>query len=175
MTKTKWTLIIIFYAWLQSPDIKGQLTQIFQPSRQESAHQISNEIHKQLKPLKDELETKDKELRGLKRAIMEQNAKLDHLEEHGQRDSLRISGIPENMENDDTDAAVLTFCAAIKVDQRFNHKKLSYHIELERLPHESHHRFSLNAQPVTPERKFLWPRQTLKLNARITHLWPACI
>ena len=82
---------------------------------------------------------------------MEQNAKLDQLEQHGRRDSLRISRIPENMEKDDTDAAVLTLCAAIKVDPRFNHKKLPYHIELARLPQESLDRFSLNAPPVTSE------------------------
>ena len=34
----------------------------------------------------------------------------------GRRDSLRISGIPEVEESDDTDAAIITLCAAIKVD-----------------------------------------------------------
>ena len=51
----------------------------------------------------------------LKRTIVEQNGKLDQLEQHGRRDSLRISGIPEVQESDDTDAAVITLCAAIKV------------------------------------------------------------
>ena len=82
MTKTKWTLIILLClaAALKSPNIKGQLKQIIQPSWQEFADLISSEIHKQLKPLKDELETKDNEIRALKRTIMEQNAKLHQLE-----------------------------------------------------------------------------------------------
>ena len=42
--------------------------------------------------------------------------KLDHLEQHGGRDSLRITGIPEKEEYDDTDAAVLDICQAIQVD-----------------------------------------------------------
>ena len=62
-------------AALKSPDIKGQLKQIIQPRRQEFADLISSEIHKQLKPLQDELETKNKEIWALKITIMEQNAK----------------------------------------------------------------------------------------------------
>ena len=67
-------------------------------------------------PMKDLLDKKDNEIRDLKRTIAEQKVKLDDLEQHGRRDSLRIAGIPENPENDDTDAAVLGVCAAIKVD-----------------------------------------------------------
>ena len=36
--------------------------------------------------------------------------------QHGHRDSLRIAGIPEKEEHDDTDAAVPEICQAIKVD-----------------------------------------------------------
>ena len=72
--------------------------------------------HYQLKPIKDELQAKDQEIKLLKRTIAEQNDKLGQLEQHGRRDSLRISGIPEVEESDDTDAAVITLCAAIKVD-----------------------------------------------------------
>ena len=162
--------ILCLCAALKSPDIKGQLKQIIQTSRQECADLISSEIHKQLKPLQEELETKNKEIWALKITIMEQNTKLDQLEQHGRRDSLRISGIPENVKNDDTDTAVLTFHAAMKVDPRFNHKKLPYHIELARLPQESHDRFSLNVPAVTSERKSLRPRKTLKLNASNTSL-----
>ena len=53
-------------AALKFPNINGQLKQIIQPSRQEFADLNSSEIHKQLKPLKDELETKDREIRALK-------------------------------------------------------------------------------------------------------------
>ena len=61
-------------AALKSPDIKGQLKQIIQPSRQEFADLISSEIHKQLKPLQDELETKNKEIWALNITIMEKNS-----------------------------------------------------------------------------------------------------
>ena len=82
--------ILCLAAALKSPNIMGKLKQIIQPSRQEFTNLISSEIHKQLKPLKDELETKDNEIRALKRTIMEQYAKLHQLEQHGRRDSLRI-------------------------------------------------------------------------------------
>ena len=113
--------ILCLTAALKSPDIKGQQKLIIQPSRQEFADLMSIEIQKQSKSLKDELETKDKATRAFKRAIMEQNTKLDQLQQHGRCDSLRISGIPENVENDDTNAAIPTLCAAIKVDPHFNH------------------------------------------------------
>ena len=38
------------------------------------------------------------------------------MEQHGRRDSLRIAGIPEKEELDNTDAAVQDICQAIKVD-----------------------------------------------------------
>ena len=87
--------ILCLTAALKSPAIEGQLKLIIQPSRQEYSDLKSIEIRKQSKPFKDELETKDKEIRALKRAIMEQNAKLDQLKQHRRCDSLRISGIPE--------------------------------------------------------------------------------
>ena len=100
MTQTKRTL--------KSPKVGGQLKQITQRCWQEFSDPLLNEIHKQLKSFKNELEIKDKVIRALKTTITEQNAKLDQLGQHRRRDSLRISGIPENVENDDSDAAVLT-------------------------------------------------------------------
>ena len=108
--------ILCLTAALKSSDIVSQLKQITLPNRDEFADLISSELHKQLKPIKDELQAKDQEIKLLKRTIAEQNDKLDQLEQHGQRDSLRISGIPEVEESDDTDAAIITLCAAIKVD-----------------------------------------------------------
>ena len=90
---------------------------------------------------------------------MEQNAKLDQLVLHGRRDGLRISGIPESVENDDIGAAALTLYVAIKVDPHFKSKKLMYCIELARLPQESLYSFPLNAPHVTSERKSLKPRK----------------
>ena len=83
---------------LKYPDIVYQLQQITQPRRQKFPDLISSEIHKQLKPLKDELETKDKEIKGLKKTIMDKNAKHVHLEHHGWHDSLGFSGIPVKVE-----------------------------------------------------------------------------
>ena len=108
--------ILCLAAALKSPDIVGQLKEITHPSRDEFADLISSELHRQLKPFKDALEAKDREIKERKKTISDQNDKLDQLEQHGRRDSLRIAGIPENEASDDTDAAVLTLCAAIKVD-----------------------------------------------------------
>ena len=41
---------------------------------------------------------------------------MDDLDQHGRRDSLRISGIPENPEHDNTDAAVLKICKEMPVE-----------------------------------------------------------
>ena len=108
--------ILCLAAALKSPDIVGQLKEITHPSRDEFADLISSELHRQLKPFKDALEAKDREIKELKKTISDQNDKLDQLEQHGRRDSLRIAGIPQNEASDVTDTAVLTLCAAIKVD-----------------------------------------------------------
>ena len=68
------------------------------------------------KPYKDELLANDNEIKTLKETISVLDRKLDDLEQHGCRDSLRITGIPEKEEHDDTIAAVLEICQAIKVD-----------------------------------------------------------
>ena len=70
----------------------------------------------QLQRYKEGLRAKDQEIKMLKKTICEQNDKLDQLEQHGQRDSLRRAGIPEAVESDDTDAAIISLCSAIKVD-----------------------------------------------------------
>ena len=103
-------------AALKLPDIQKLMKQITHPSREEFADMISSELHKQLKPYKDELLAKDREIKELKETISVLDRKLDDLEQHGRRDSLRIAGIPEKEEHDDTDAAVLDICQAIKVD-----------------------------------------------------------
>ena len=108
--------ILCLAAALKSPDIVGQLNQITQPNHDEFADLISAELHRQLQPYKEELRAKDQEIKMLKKTISEQNDKLDQLEQHGRRDSLRVTGIPEAVESDDTDAAILSLCAAIKVD-----------------------------------------------------------
>ena len=100
--------ILCLAAALKSPDIVGQLKEITHPSRDEFADLISSELHRQLKPFKDALEAKNREIKELKKTISDQNDKLDQLKQHGRRDSLRIADIPENEASDGTDAAVLT-------------------------------------------------------------------
>ena len=101
---------------LKLPDIQGLLKQITHPSREEFADMISSELHRQQKPYKDELLAKDNEIKTLKETISVLDKQLDNLEQHGRRDSLRIAAIHEKEEHDDTDAAVLKICQAIKVD-----------------------------------------------------------
>ena len=103
-------------AALKLPDIQELLKQITQPTREEFADMISSELHRQLKPYKDDLAAKDKEIQELKQTISVLDRKIDDLEQHGRRDSLGISGIPEKEEHDNTDAAILQICEAIKVD-----------------------------------------------------------
>ena len=102
-------------AALKLPDIQGLLKQNTHPSREEFADMIPSELHRQLKPCKYELLAKDNEIKAHADTISVLDKKLD-LEQHGRRDSLRIAGIPEKEEHDDTDAAVLEICQAIKVD-----------------------------------------------------------
>ena len=56
------------------------------------------------------------EIKELKDTIDKLEIKVEELEQHGRRDSLRIAGIPENGEHDDTDTAILNICQAISVD-----------------------------------------------------------
>ena len=74
------------------------------------------EVHRHIAPLKQLLSEKDAELQRLRNIIPDQQIMLDDLEQHGRRDSLRISGIPENPEHDNTDEAVLKICNEMKVE-----------------------------------------------------------
>ena len=74
------------------------------------------EVHRQIASLKQQLSEKDAELQKLRNIIRDQQIMLDDLEQHGRRDSLRISGISKNLENDNTDEAVLKICNEMKVE-----------------------------------------------------------
>ena len=100
---------------LNAPDIRDLLKDITKPSREEFADMISSELHRQLKPMRDALSTKDAEIADLKKTISVMSTQMDDLEQHGRRDSLRFAGIPES-DNDDTDSAVLKICSVIEVD-----------------------------------------------------------
>ena len=103
-------------ASLKSPDIIKLLKEITHPNREEFADMISGELHKQLRPFKDALTAKDAEIKDLKATTGKLESKVEELEQHGRRDRLRIAGIPENTEHDDTDTAILYICQAISVD-----------------------------------------------------------
>ena len=103
-------------AALKSPDIIKLLKEITHPNREEFADMISGELHNQLRPFKDDIIAKDAEIKDLKNTIGKLESKVEELEQHGRRDSLRIAGIPENTEHDDTDTAILNICQAISVD-----------------------------------------------------------
>ena len=86
---------------------------------------LSAEVHRQTQPLKEQLREKDSEIEALKETIQMQQTKLDDLEQHGHRDSLRVAGIPENPDHDDTDAGVLEVCQLMKVDPPLEAKDIA--------------------------------------------------
>ena len=65
--------ILCLAAALKSPDIVGQLKQITQTNHDEFADLISAELYRQLQPYKEELRSKDQEIKMLKKTIAEQN------------------------------------------------------------------------------------------------------
>ena len=75
--------ILCLAAALKSPDIVGQLKQITQPNHDEFTDLISAELYRQLQPYKEELRSKDQDIKMLKKTIAEQNDKLDQLESMG--------------------------------------------------------------------------------------------
>ena len=77
---------------------------------------VSGEVHRQMLPLRQQLQEKDQEILTLKKTIADQRVELDHLEQHGRRDSLRVRGIPEPEEHDDTNTVVISVCTAMKLD-----------------------------------------------------------
>ena len=59
--------ILSLVAAFKLSDNVGQLKEITHPSRDEFADLISSEMHRQLKPFKDALEAKDREIKELKK------------------------------------------------------------------------------------------------------------
>ena len=114
MTSEQFALFLIEAC--KSPDIQSMIKDIVAPKLDDFKDLISAEVHRQMLPLKQQLQQKDNEIISLKETIVDQQIKLDDLEQHGRRDSLRVSGIPEPDEHDNTDAAVLGVCELIKVD-----------------------------------------------------------
>ena len=109
----------------KSPDIKKMIKDIVAPKHDDFMDIVSAEVHRQILPLRQQLQEKDLEILTLKKTIVDQQVQLDDLEQHGRRDSLRVSGIPEPEEHDDTDAVVMSVCTAIKLDPPLDPKDIA--------------------------------------------------
>ena len=95
-----WSFALCFTEALKCPDIQNLLKDITRPTHEELRDMFSAELHRQLQPLKEQIIHKDKEISELKKAVVDLRSELDQLEQHGRRDSLRFSGIPENPAHD---------------------------------------------------------------------------
>ena len=86
---------LVFIEACKRPDIKKMIKDIVDPKHGDFIDIVSAEVH------------------------------LDDLEQHGRMDSLRVSGIPEPEEHDDTDAAVMSVCTAMKLDPPLDPKDIA--------------------------------------------------
>ena len=109
----------------KSPDIKKMIKDIVAPKHDDFMDIVSAEVHRQKLPFRQQFQEKDLEILTLKKTIADQQVQLDDLEQHGRRDSLRVSGIPEPEEHDDTDAAVMSVCTAMKMDPPLDPKDIA--------------------------------------------------
>ena len=114
MTSEQFALFLVEAC--KQPDIRQMIAEIASPKNEQFSDAVSVEVHRQMAPLKQQLSEKDAELQRLRNIIGDQQIMLDDLEQHGRRDSLRISGVPENPEHDNTDEAVLKICNEMKVE-----------------------------------------------------------
>ena len=89
---------------------------IIAPNQEEFRDLVSAEVYRQIRSLKEQFQHKDQEIHDLKRTVRDLEGKHDDLEQHGHRDSLRVSGISELELHDNTDTAVLKVCEAMKLD-----------------------------------------------------------
>ena len=105
MTSEQFALFLVEAC--KQPDIRQMIAEIASPKNEQFSDAVSVEVHRQTAPFKQQLSEKDSELQRLRNIIRDQQIILDDLEQHGRRDSLRISGIPENPEHDNTDEAIL--------------------------------------------------------------------
>ena len=108
----------------KQPDIRQMIAEIASPKNEQFSDAVSVEVHRQIAPLKQQLSEKDAELQRLRNIIRGQQIILNDLEQH-RRDSLRISGIPENPEHDNTDEAVLKICNEMKLEPQVEPKDIA--------------------------------------------------
>ena len=123
MTSDQFALFLIEAC--KSLDIKKMIKDIVAPKHDDFMDIVSAEVHRQMLPFRQQLQEKDQEILTLKKTIADQQVQLDDLEQHGRRDSLRVSGIPEPEEYDGTDAAVMSVCTAMKLDPPLDPKDIA--------------------------------------------------
>ena len=97
-------------------DISDMLTMVVAPDNDEFLDKVSAEVHCQLNPLREQLKDMYEEILRLKKTISDQQVMSESMEQHGHRESPRITGVPDIPDIDGTDGAVLSFGQQIKVD-----------------------------------------------------------
>ena len=100
----------------KSKEMQNMIRDIVAANQEDFRDFMSAEVHRQIMPLKEQLQHKDQEIHDLKRTVRDLEGKFDDLEQHGRRDSLRVSGIPEPELHHNTDIAVLKVCKVMKLD-----------------------------------------------------------
>ena len=123
MTSEQFALFLVEAC--KQPDIRQMISNIVSPKDQEFADAVSVEVHRQVTPLRKQLDETNAELQRLKNIIRDQQTMIDDIEQHGRRDSLRIAGIPENPDHDDTDGAILKVCEQMKVQPKIEPKDIA--------------------------------------------------
>ena len=103
-------------AYLLGYTVQQLLKNIVIGDKELFADVISAEVYRQMQPLRRQPQEKDHEIGVLRQHIEDQKFKLDELEQHGRRDSLRVADIPENKDQDDTDAAMMNVCQLMKLE-----------------------------------------------------------
>ena len=153
---------LCFTEALKCPDIQNLLKDITRPTHEELRDMFSAELHRQLQPLKDMIDQKDQEILELKEAVADLRSELDQLEQHGRRDSLRFSGIPENPAHDNTDNKILDICNAMELDPRYNRQTSQYPTDSEKVHQVKPDRSLLNFQHGIFASVFSRPEQNWK-------------
>ena len=83
MTSEQFALFLIEAC--KSPDIQSVLKDIVVPNLDDFKYKVSAEVHRQMLPLKQQLQQTDQEIIGIEETIVDQQIKLDDLEQHGRR------------------------------------------------------------------------------------------
>ena len=119
MTSEQFALFLVKAC--KQPDIRKMIADIASPKDEQFSDAVSAEVHRQMPPLKNQLSGKDAELQRLRNVIRDQQMMLDDLEQHGRRDSLRITGVPENPEHHNTDEAILIHSLSLSLSLSLSH------------------------------------------------------